>query len=102
MTDNDRQAQKEAATGKLLSAYAKLVGMTAQEIADGGEAQRLTETVDAMTESIAKAMLIARIAADAVRANEILDERRQEAPLDDLGDERRSTDERNDRSSPGS
>jgi hypothetical protein len=74
MTDSDRQAQKEAATGKLLSAYAKLVGMTAQEIANGGEAQSLAKTVDAMTETTAKAMLIARIAADAVRANEITDD----------------------------
>jgi phosphoenolpyruvate carboxylase len=74
MTDNDRQAQKEAATRKLLSAYAKLVGMTAEEIANGGEAQRLTEAIDAMTETTAKAMLIARIATDAVRANEITDD----------------------------
>jgi hypothetical protein len=78
MTDNDRQAQKDAATGKLLDAYAKLVEMTTLELVHSGKAKRLTETVDRMTENQAKAMLIAKIASDAVHAPESHDRNQAE------------------------
>ena len=68
-----RSEQEEDATRKVLDSYSKLVAMSAQEIANGNTGKWLRETVAGMTERQAKAMLIARAAAEAVEANEILE-----------------------------
>ncbi|KAA0275384.1 MAG: hypothetical protein EDQ89_00180 [Acidobacteria bacterium] len=81
-----RQQREEQATRELLDAYAKLVAMAAEAIADTGKAEHLTETIDGMQEGAVRAMLIARIAAEAVHCAEIA-ERVQQAPFDGLGDE---------------
>ena len=75
----------EEATRDLLDAYSKLVAMAAESIADTGKAEHLTETIEDMTEGAVRAMLIARIAAEAVQCAAIA-EQLEAAPFDSLGD----------------
>jgi hypothetical protein len=65
MNDEDRRGREKDATAKLLDAYEELVGMAILEATSGDEARRLTDTVKRMTENQAKALLLARIGADA-------------------------------------
>lgn len=75
---------REQVVAKLLDEFQQLVLMAAQETASGDTAECLTATIDGMTEARAKAMLIARIAAESVAINEIA-ERIKTAPFDALG-----------------
>jgi hypothetical protein len=56
---------------KLLGEYQELVAQTVEETANGDRAEGLRATVAGMTEARAKAMLIARIAAEAASAHEL-------------------------------
>ena len=63
-----REKRAEKATRDLLDAHDKLVSAAAELIADGETLEWLGETVDGMSEATAKAMLMARMVAEAVQA----------------------------------
>ena len=65
--DDDKANAQEEATRELLTAYEKLVRMTMLDVSNSDRAKNLTKTVQAMSENQAKAMLIARVVADALR-----------------------------------
>lgn len=61
----------EATLTTLLQSFAGLVELAAIETANGGQAVRLRDTVDAMSTGELKAMLIARVLADSVTRREM-------------------------------
>lgn len=71
MSDDDRQEREEQATRELLDGYCRLLTLMAHHVADGTKAEDVTSVVDGMPAGMARAMLLARLAADAVHAAEV-------------------------------
>jgi hypothetical protein len=90
MTDDNRKItaeQMEDVAEQLLDSYSKLVGMTAQRIADGdAPGEKLEEDLAGLTESQVRSMLQCRIVADAVQCQEII-EKLNDKPLENMGDD---------------
>lgn len=73
MSDDDRQEREEQAARQLLDGYCRLLAAMAHHAAEGTKAEDVRDAVDEMPEGMAKGMLLARLAADAVQAQEVLD-----------------------------
>lgn len=85
MNDEDDETTARV-IAKLLDEYRQLVGLAIGETAEGGQAEFLTATVDGMSATRCKAMLIARVVTEASMLNDLA-EQAETAPLRALGDE---------------